>query len=409
MGLYNERTFSIANVQFKGGQVMIATATSRASTLPMGGQSGSGEDDSPALHKVNGKSGSAGASPSRTASSSYASPGPGLVPAKGAKTRKRKPWKPGNRDYEIYVWVRFQGIGQAQVASQYEISQAIVSRTLQRYEKWQAHGQPGEDGTLNPAERMRAQRWLTYERNERILGSCLRMAGDMEFPKDAWKSVTRRPGLPTSGEQEIRTESSMLDRSGMAARFLRLAFKINMEQLKLTEKEPLEPLPPLTEEENAAYEAESAALWTEPDEAQRQREENEAIRHRIDSEVSAAVAAEVERRLRAAESTPEREEAADETRMDADGSEGCTDEEVPSDQTLLLKLHRVHNGMASESGTSAVTDKTYVSTDAKEKSSARGMNDEHRVGQERVASDAAKCTRVGESDAVADASGGALP
>jgi hypothetical protein len=140
-------------------------------------------------------------------------------------------------------------------------------------------------------------RQLTYERNERILGSCLRMAGDMEFAKDAWKSVTSRPLSRPSAETEIRTESSMLDRSGMAARFLRLAFKINMEQLKLTEREPLEPLPPLTEEENAAYEAESAALWTEPDEAQRQRNENAGIKDRIDSEVAAAVAAEVARRL----------------------------------------------------------------------------------------------------------------
>ena len=203
---------------------MIATANSMVSTLPRGG----------------GKNGSSGP-----------------ASAQGPKTRKRKPWKPGNRDHEIYVSVRFQGMGQAQVASQYDISQATVSRTLERYEKWQAHAQPGEDGSLTHAEQLRAQRWLTYERNDRILGSCLRMA----------------------------------------ARFLRLAFKINMEQLKLTEREPLAPLPPLTEEENAAYEAESAALWTEPDEAQRQRNENAGIKDRIDSEVAAAVAAEVARRL----------------------------------------------------------------------------------------------------------------
>ena len=123
-----------------------------------------------------------------------------------------------------------------------------MSRTLQRYERWQARAEPREGGRLDHAERLRAQRWLTYERNERILASCLRMAGDMEGFIDVSQSTIRRDGIAGEGN-EIRTVHSTLDRSGIASRFLRLAFRINMEQLKLTEQEPLAPLPPLSEGE----------------------------------------------------------------------------------------------------------------------------------------------------------------
>jgi hypothetical protein len=292
-------------------------------------------------------------------------------------------------------------MGQAWVASQYDISQATVSRTLQRYEKWQAHVQPGEDGTLNQAERLRAQRWLTYERNERILGSCLRMAGDMEFPKDAWKSVTSRPLSRPSAEREIRTETSMLDRSGMAARFLRLAFKINMEQLKLTEREPLEPLPPLTEEENAAYEAESAALWTEPDEAQRQREENEAMRHRIDSDVAAAVAAEVERRLgpKPVVGNVERDQEAGAREQEP----GAEDQGVGQDETPPLKLHKLHNSIAAESGASAAQPCIYDEHNGAEKTADDACISVPR--RRRREKKAGRLARLGQTGAAIDGSG----
>jgi len=310
----------------------------------------------------------------------------------GVKRRQRKAWKPSGRDELIYQWVRFEGKTQDFAARAYDISQATVSRILQRYEKWQSHAQPGADGSLTHAERQRMQWWLTYERNERILASSLRMAGDMEFPRDAEKSVTVRPGLPTSGGREIRTEYSVLDRSGMAARFLRLAFRINMEQLKLVEREP-EALEPLTEEVLTAQEAEEAAVEAEIKQSRQQREENEAMRHRIDSEVSAAVAAEVKRLLGSwpADGTPERKEAADETRMDADRAEGSTDEEVPSDQTLPLKLHKVHNGMAAESGASADATCGCDEIRATEKSVDNACIDVPRGGRAGVISEANSC------------------
>jgi hypothetical protein len=263
----------------------------------------------------------------------------------------------------IYEWVRFEGKSQDWVAKALDISQPTVSRVLQRYERWQARAEPREGGRLDHAERLRAQRWMTYERNERILASCLRMAGDMEGFIDVSKSTIRRDGIVGDGN-EIRTVHSTLDRSGIASRFLRLAFRINMEQLKLTEQEPLAPLPPLSENELEEIEGE-------------EREEEQE--------------------------TGDREQEPEEA-------------EVPP-----LKLHKVNNCIAAESGASDTSDETCAANGAAEKMSGICMNSTGRGGPERVTSDAAKCENqdphpgplpVGEEefcDAVADGRGDALP
>jgi hypothetical protein len=178
---------------------------------------------------------------------------------RSSSTRTRKPWQPGERDHLAYEWTRFRGKPQWWVAHELGVDQSTVSRIVARYEKWLAHSQPGESGQLDPAERQRVQRWLTYERNERILASALRIAGDMESLTDVSRSVVSRPMGEPDGEREVRTYHSVLDRSGLAARFLRLAFQINMQQLKLTEQEPLPPLPPLSEDEQLADDSLSSA------------------------------------------------------------------------------------------------------------------------------------------------------
>ncbi|MCI0358885.1 MAG: hypothetical protein L0211_10435 [Planctomycetaceae bacterium] len=154
------------------------------------------------------------------------------------------------RDQIIYEWVTFEGKSQVQVASLLDVSQGTVSRALARFERRLAHAKPREGGRLDHEEQLRVQRWLTYERNERILASCLRIAGEVEGFVDTTKSTYHREGIADMGT-EIRTETARLDRSGTAARFLRLAFRINMEQLKLVELEPLAPLPPLSADELA--------------------------------------------------------------------------------------------------------------------------------------------------------------
>ena len=139
--------------------------------------------------------------------------------------------------------VKFEGHTQGEVASMQRISQATVSRIIDRYERWQAHADPREGGRLDPAERLRAQRWLTYERNELILGTALRIARAVEGTAELWKTVRTEPGDPYRRDKaSVKDETTMIDRTGVAARFLRLAFKVNMEQLALVEKDP-PPLP----------------------------------------------------------------------------------------------------------------------------------------------------------------------
>ena len=177
-----------------------------------------------------------------------------LAPAK----RKRRAWAPNGDDHLIYRVVKLDGSGQDFAAQCFGISQSTVSRIVRRYERWEAHAAAREDGRLDPAERLRSLHWLAFERNEAMVASCLRLAGEVERCKELSKSVTQYPQRYPTAETEVCNESWVLDRVGMAARFLRLAFRINMEQVKLAGAEP-PPLPePLTEEEVAEQEAQAA-------------------------------------------------------------------------------------------------------------------------------------------------------
>src|SRR5258708_6622855 len=111
-----------------------------------------------------------------------------------AKTRTRRPWQPDQTAHLIFQWVKWEGQKQGWVAAQFGIDQATVSRIVQRYERWQAHAQERDGGRLDRSERLRAQRWLTFERNELILASCLRIAGEMEgFTDQCQKKTTSYP------------------------------------------------------------------------------------------------------------------------------------------------------------------------------------------------------------------------
>ena len=188
----------------------------------------------------------------------------GPTPEPGKKSRKRRAWQPEARDHYIYQLVKFEGHTQGEAAVMQRLSQATVSRIIDRYERWQAHADPREGGRLDPAERLRAQRWLTYERNELILGSALRIARAVEGTAELWKTVRTEPKDPyRTDKASVRDETTMIDRTGVAARFLRLAFKVNMEQLALVEKDP-PPLPgPLNDEEVAEEERQDAAVAEE--------------------------------------------------------------------------------------------------------------------------------------------------
>src|SRR5262245_26448565 len=174
-------------------------------------------------------------------------------------TPTRRPWTPDGDAHLIYQWVKMEGKSQSSVADLLGISQPTVSRTIQRYGRWQAHTKDREAGRLDYAERLRAQRWLTFERNELIMASCLRIANEIEGFADVSKSTICRPLSSPGREQEVRTQHGTIDRTGTVARFLRLAFRINMEQLKLAEQDEPPPALPLTDEELADEELQAAA------------------------------------------------------------------------------------------------------------------------------------------------------
>src|SRR6187551_791621 len=106
-------------------------------------------------------------------------------------TTSTRPWTPTNRDRMIYRWIKFEGFKQSWVAQQLDIDQSTVSRVVDRYERWIARGGAIQQGAPSRDERLRAQRWLTYERNEWILTSALRIAGEMEQMSDTSKSTTK--------------------------------------------------------------------------------------------------------------------------------------------------------------------------------------------------------------------------
>ena len=169
------------------------------------------------------------------------------------------PWSPTGDDHLIYQWVIMQGKTQSEVAGMLKVHQSTISRVIQRYDRWRAHLKARENGALDRTERLRAQHKLTFERNELILGSCLRIAKDMEGFVDTSKSTISRPLNNYAKENEIRTVNGTLDRTGMAARFYRLAFRINMEQLKLAAQDELPPAEPLTDQQLAQEAAVAAS------------------------------------------------------------------------------------------------------------------------------------------------------
>src|SRR5439155_25194229 len=130
---------------------------------------------------------------------------------------------------------------------------------IQRYERWQAHAKERENGRLDHAERLRAQRWLTFARNELIVASCMRIANELEGSIDTSRSTIHRVASDPSREIDVRTHHACIDRTGMCSRFLRLAHRINMDNLKLAALDPPPLAEPLSPAELAAEEAQAAA------------------------------------------------------------------------------------------------------------------------------------------------------
>jgi hypothetical protein len=300
--------------------------------------------------------------------------------ANSGTRRKRRAWAPDGDDHLIYRRVQLEGKGQGWTAQCFGISQSTVSRIVQRYERWQAHAEARDDGRLDPAERLRAQRWLAFERNEQMLASCLRLAADMEGFQDISRTVKSNPVSSPSAESTLRTEWSVMDRTGMAARFLRLAFRINLEQLKLAEATPA-PLPEPLSEEEVAEQAAQAAL---------DRAEIVAVRERANQEINATQAslldqlaaaqqelaearreailarAELESRFLTPSGTSsgvEADLASDPDRrseVDCDAAPSRREGATVRVGATVHNLHNLHAGIEPKTGASVVPDETCV-------------------------------------------------
>jgi hypothetical protein len=278
------------------------------------------------------------------------------APNNGKPKRKRRAWQPDAKDHLIYQWVKFDGKTQLHTAAEFGISQATVSRIIDRYERWQAHADPREGGRLDPAERLRAQRWLTYERNELIVASALRIADRMEGVTESWKSVRTKPLRDFFKEgTEIRSEERSVDRHGVAARFLRLAFRVNMEQLKLVEQDP-PPLPEaLSAKELAEEEQRDAVVAEDLAAAERRAEERSAAREREHEAEIAGTKPEVVQVVRGSPDPAQDATAGlaceGEGDLRSDGGAGSGDPrpaESSQPEDPEHNLHKVHNGETPE-------------------------------------------------------------
>ena len=330
------------------------------------------------------------------------------------KTRKRKAWAPNRDDQSIHEWVMLKGESQSFVAELFGISQPTVSRIVERYEKWRAHAEPREDGGLDPAERVRAQRMLTYERNERIIRNCLRLAGEVERCVEVSSSTSAAPEGGLAGMREIRVANKMLERTGMASRFYRLAHRVGMEQLELVEQEPAVMPVALSDEEEAEQEAQAAADRAELQAVQERHEEEvkrneKSLEERLaQAEQEAALAreqaaaakrelegvlellAETQRELAAAERGPEEESGRDREAETEGQSDGATDGAELTIRAggekgvVELKLHNLNNVHAAENGASAERACVCTKNGAPEKNLAKVNNRRASPGEDAL-------------------------
>jgi len=191
-------------------------------------------------------------------------------------TSPRRPYSPSDNDHLIFKWVKLDGESQSWVADQFGISQSTVSRIIQRYERWLAHADEREGGHLDHSERVRYQRWLTMERNDQIIASCLRIAQKLEGFIDSSRSTTLHAQRHPSDETKVRTEHFTIDRTASVCRFLRLAYRIGMDQFKLSQLAPPPPPNPLSESELAQEDHDIAAIQDDFAEAKRRAAERQA-------------------------------------------------------------------------------------------------------------------------------------
>ena len=185
------------------------------------------------------------------------------------------------------------------------------------------------------------------------------------------------PGTkPDPTAEQISSSDVQLDSCGVASRFLRLAFRINMEQLKLTKEEELPELPPLSAEELEEEELAAAAASEELRAAIQKTKDDFDENHRRDMEYLAEVErlkaqeeaerAELARELRSQESGDRSQESG------ASGQEPVARNQEPEDHgepaAAVHNVHNLHKENGHASAASADEDCSYAESRGAEKS-----------------------------------------
>src|SRR5262245_62112579 len=139
--------------------------------------------------------------------------------------------------------------------------------------------------------------------------------------------------------EKVTSSDVQLDSCGVAARFLRLAFRINMEQLKLVREEELPQLPPLSAEELAEEEREAAAASEEI------RAALQGTIDRYDEQHRQALAEQAEQERLKQQEEAERAELAEQLKQLVSNNgrqEPVASDQVPAGEPAAPNVHKLH-------------------------------------------------------------------
>jgi ParB-like chromosome segregation protein Spo0J len=175
-------------------------------------------------------------------------------------TRRRRQWSPSDRERLAYRWHKHQGLTQEEVGGRLGVHQTTISRMVRRVESWEARLRQTPEGRL---ELQHARRWSTMDQNDEVIRMCFRQVDELQYGKDYSTSRLHKPAGDPCAPMDVVTENGVRDYSGVIVRFLALAFRVNMQQLRISEMKPLADLPELSDEEIDAQIAESEALEAE--------------------------------------------------------------------------------------------------------------------------------------------------
>ena len=140
----------------------------------------------------------------------------------------KKRWTPKGVHERIFLAVEVGGRTQAEVATEFGVSQPTVSRIVRKFGAWRASAKPSETSDLKGVERARLERWVEEKRHQEVYRQAMRLARQMEQP-----AVIERQG--TRGDVAW-SDQTKRDRLGGALQCLKTALRASESLGKLSER-----------------------------------------------------------------------------------------------------------------------------------------------------------------------------